>query len=78
MIETNKMVPPPPPPPPAPPQNPAGTVTHSTSTSVKAVEGRSQLLSSIRAGKQLKKTITIDKSGPLIPKSMIIKYLSRI
>ncbi|RDD41149.1 WAS/WASL-interacting protein family member 3 [Trichoplax sp. H2] len=72
------MVPPPPPPPPPPPSgsvpniasskllNPSGEVTHSTSA--KPDESRNSLLSSIRAGKQLRKTTTVDKSGPLLPK----------
>ncbi|KAK6617916.1 hypothetical protein RUM43_014145 [Polyplax serrata] len=55
------MVPPPPPPPPGPPPLP-GTPFSSTSSG----QQRDQLLQSIRQGTKLKKTVTIDKSGPFI------------
>lgn len=46
------------PPPPPPPQfNPAGSP---------AGDNRNMLLQSIRAGKTLKKTVTMDKSAPAV------------
>lgn len=50
-------MPAPPPPPPAPTFNLGGG---------SAEAGRGALLQSIRAGKPLKKTVTVDKSGPAI------------
>lgn len=50
-------MPAPPPPPPAPTFNLSGGSSE---------QGRGALLQSIRAGKTLKKTITVDKSAPAI------------
>lgn len=56
------MAPPPPPPPgpPPPPMMPA------LSAAAPSGQERNMLLQSIRQGTKLKKTVTVDKSGPLI------------
>ncbi|XP_011300309.1 verprolin-like isoform X2 [Fopius arisanus] len=48
---------------PPPPPPPAFNISSAPSTDP---QGRNQLLQSIRAGKQLKKTVTVDKSAPAI------------
>lgn len=56
---------PPPPPPAAPPPMMAPPPVFSQPKG--GADDRSALLTSIRQGKKLKKTVTVDKSGPLIP-----------
>ena len=48
---------------PAPPPPPPPVFSNTSSDSN---QGRNLLLQSIRAGKPLKKTVTVDKSGPAI------------
>lgn len=55
---------PPPPPPPGPPPPPMFNANAKPSA---APDNRNALLSSIRQGAKLKKTVTVDKSGPCIP-----------
>ena len=56
---------PPPPPPPGPPPPPLlGALFKPSSNS--GGDNRNALLSSIQKGAKLKKTVTVDKSGPLI------------
>lgn len=56
---------PPPPPPAAPP--PMMPPPPAFIPSKGGADDRSALLSSIRQGKKLKKTVTVDKSAPMIP-----------
>lgn len=58
-----KMPFPPPPPPPGPPPPPAFTPAPAAAASA---EGRGLLLQSIRQGTNLRKTVTNDKSAPLV------------
>lgn len=67
------MVPPPPPPPPGPPPLP-GTPFSSASSG----QQRDQLLQSIRQGTKLKKTVTVDKSGPFIAGNTAVTLLAEI
>lgn len=53
--------PPPPPPPGGPPPPPTFSMPPPASND------RSALLKSIQKGAKLKKTVTVDKSGPMIP-----------
>lgn len=54
----------PPPPPPGPPPPPTFVPANQLAS---APEGRNLLLQSIRQGTTLKKTVTNDKSAPVIP-----------
>lgn len=63
------------PPPPPPPQG--------TASGPPVGDNRNLLLQSIRAGKTLKKTVTVDKSAPAIAgksltKSKIVKFENRL
>lgn len=65
------MPPPPPPcppPPPGPPPPPTfgGSKGSSKGSSKGGADDRNALLSSIRQGTKLKKTVTVDKSGPFV------------
>lgn len=57
----------PPPPPPAAPPPPMMAAPPVFAPPKGGADDRSALLSSIRQGKKLKKTVTVDKSAPLIP-----------
>lgn len=59
----------PPPPPPAAPPPPLFTVPKGGGGDP---DDRSALLKSIRQGAKLKKTVTVDKSAPMIPGIIII------
>jgi hypothetical protein len=61
---------PPPPPPPGPPAPTFGSAGPQTSRS--DAEGRNVLLQSIRQGTTLKKTITNDRSAPVIGKFRLL------
>lgn len=56
---------PPPPPPPGPPPPPTFIATPSPTPSVDS-QGRNLLLQSIKQGTTLKKTVTVDRSGPQV------------
>lgn len=59
-------IPPPPPPgPPGPPPPPIGGLKLSPSAGAGGADPRSALLGSIQQGIKLRKTVTVDKSGPL-------------
>lgn len=60
------MPPPPPCPPPPPGAPPPPSFGGSKGGSKGGADGRNALLSSIRQGAKLKKTVTVDKSGPFI------------
>ncbi|KAL1491865.1 hypothetical protein ABEB36_012396 [Hypothenemus hampei] len=67
MIKNTRRVPkrmsgPPPPPPPGPPPAPTFSVSKAA-----LPDDRGALLKSIRQGTKLKKTVTVDKSGPMLP-----------
>lgn len=64
--------PPPPPPPGGPPPPPVFTPSKSSGKP----DERSALLQSIRKGAALKKTVTVDKSGPMIPGNVNFIVLS--
>ncbi|KAM9848228.1 LOW QUALITY PROTEIN: WAS/WASL-interacting protein family member 1 [Aulostomus maculatus] len=59
---------PPPPPPPGPPPPPAPALANTERPSRAEQKGRSALLSDIHKGAKLKKTVTHDRSGPLLDK----------
>lgn len=59
-------IPPPPPPgPPGPPPPPIGGLKLGASAGAGGADPRSALLSSIQQGMKLRKTVTVDKSGPV-------------
>uniref|UniRef100_T1IVP3 WH2 domain-containing protein n=1 Tax=Strigamia maritima TaxID=126957 RepID=T1IVP3_STRMM len=59
-------MPPPPPPPPGPPPPPAMGSGDFVQPGKKEAESRGMLLSSIRQGTKLKKTVTCDRSAPIV------------
>lgn len=54
---------------PAPPPPPPPTFSAASASG----DGRGMLLQSIRAGKTLKKTVTVDKSAPVISGKKLVK-----
>ncbi len=62
------MPPPPPPPPPAAPPPPTFSQANieKPKLSKKEEKGRGSLLSEIHKGAKLKKSVTVDKSGPIL------------
>lgn len=65
-------MPPPPPPPPGPPPPPAAPSKKSGSAPPPSNKNRGALLSQIHKGARLKKTVTNDRSAPVVDCKFIV------